>query len=316
VSQELAALIIAHRGASGYLPEHTLPAKALAYGQGADFIEQDVVATRDDQLIVLHDIVLDTVTNVAQVFPDRKRDDGHYYARDFLLRELKDLNVHERRREDSDKQVFPGRFPTASGSFRIPTLAEEIELVQGLNRSTGRDVGIYPEIKAPAWHRDNGVDVAPLILDVLRNYGYRTKDDNAILQCFDAAEVERLRKELHCGLFIVQLIGENSWGESATDYERLKTPQGLAEVATVADGVGPWTGQLYRLADIDGRPVSTGMMSAARAAGLKVHPYTFRADALAPGFDSFAAMVEWFVTELGIDGLFTDFPDQARAALA
>ena len=316
MSDESKALIIAHRGACGYLPEHTLPAKALAYGMGADFIEQDVVATRDDELIVLHDIVLDTVTNVAEVFPGRQREDGRYYARDFDLGELKSLNVHERRREHSEAAVFPQRFPTDIGSFQIPTLVEEIELVQGLNRSSGRDVGIYPEIKAPAWHREDGVDIAPRILDILDNYGYRSKDDAVYLQCFDAREVVRLRKGLNCKLLLVQLVAENSWGESDTDYERLKTAAGLGEISDVADGIGPWSQQLYRLAEIDGHPVSSGYASRARSAGLQVHPYTFRADNLDPGFESFEEMLRWFVNELAIDGVFTEFPDLARAALS
>lgn len=310
------AQIIAHRGACGYLPEHTLPAKALAHGLGADFIEQDVVASRDDELIVLHDIILDTVTDVAQVYPGRQREDGRFYARDFDLRELKALNVHERRRDDGELAVFPGRFPTDSGSFQIPTLIEEIELVQGLNRATGRSAGIYPEIKAPAWHLDNGIDIAPRILDILSNYGYRSKNDAVYLQCFDAREVVRLRQQLDCKLMLIQLIAENSWGESTTDYDRLKTPDGLKQVAYVADGIGPWTGQLYRLAEIDGHPVSTGLVASAHDAGLAVHPYTFRADELVPGFENFEEMVRWFVTELSVDGLFTDFPDRARAALA
>jgi glycerophosphoryl diester phosphodiesterase len=315
VSEARQVQIIAHRGACGYLPEHTLPAKALAYGQGADFIEQDVVASRDDQLIVMHDVVLDTVTNVATVFPGREREDGRFYVRDFDLAELKSLVVHERRQAASNLPVFPGRFPTDSGDFRIPTLIEEIELVQGLNKSTGRSVGIYPEIKAPAWHRDNGIDVAAQILDVLDNYGYRGKDDAVYLQCFDAREVGRLRNELGCKVRLVQLIAENSWNESRTDYDHLKTAEGLREIAAIADAIGPWTSQLYRLAQIDGHPVSTGLASAAKAVGLDVPPYTFRADELGAGFETFDEMIRWFVAELSIDGLFTDFPDLARAAL-
>ena len=309
-----APLIIAHRGASGYLPEHTLPAKAMAYGQGAHYIEQDVVVSRDDQLIVLHDIHLDTVTNVADLFPGRARDDGKFYVRDFDLAELKTLNVHERRQADGVTAVFPGRFPTDSGSFSIATMAEEIELVQGLNRSTGRDVGIYPEVKAPEFHHREGVDASKLLLDMLDAYGYRSRDAAVFVQCFHAAEVIRMREELGTDLKLVQLVGENSWGESSTDYDVLKTPQGLKDIARIADGLGPWIGQLYTVADIDGQPVSTGLVKAAHAAGLKVHPYTFRRDQLAPGFDDFREMVQWFAETLRVDGLFTDFPDIANRA--
>lgn len=307
--------VIAHRGACGYLPEHTLEAKALAYGMGADYLEQDIVASRDDQLVVLHDIHVETVTDVAVRYPGRARDDGHFYARDFDLAELKSLNVHERRGQDGQRAVFPGRFPTTSGHFTIATLAEEIEMIQGLNRASGREVGIYPEIKSPAWHRDEGVDVSQLLLDTLREYGYSSREHCVFVQCFDAAEVTRLRHELDCQLKLVQLIAENSWGESDTDYDVLKSSQGLQRLARVADAIGPWLGQLYTAAEIDGQPVSSGLVSKAHAAGLAVHAYTFRADALLPGFETFAGMVEWFVESLSIDGLFTDFPDLVRQAL-
>ncbi len=309
-------LIIAHRGASGYLPEHTLEAKALAYGMGADYLEQDVVATRDDELVVIHDIHLDRVSNVAEKFPDRKRDDGRFYARDFDLAEIRTLRAWERRDDDGISPVFPKRFPTGQGgAFRIPTMREEIKLVQGLNKSTGRSVGLYVEIKRPAWHQAEGVDISPLLLQLLDDSGYRTRDDLAYVQCFDAREVRRIRHDLGCELKIVQLLGENDWGESDTDYDQLKTPAGLRNIAATADGIGPWIGQLVKMAEIDGRPVSTGLVSAAHDAGLTVHPYTFRADQLAPGFDSLQEMIQWFVDELAIDGLFTDFPDLARMAL-
>jgi glycerophosphoryl diester phosphodiesterase len=308
--------VIAHRGACGYLPEHTLEAKALAYGMGADYLEQDVVASRDDELVVLHDIHLDTVTDVAERFADRAREDGHFYARDFDLAELKTLNVHERRSEDGITAVFPGRFPTTEGRFSIATLAEEIVMIQGLNKATGRNIGIYPEVKSPAFHAEEGVDVSQLLLNMLKKFGYSDKEAPVYVQCFDAKEVVRLRNELGCQLKIVQLIGENDWGEADTDYDGLKTADGLRQIATVADAIGPWAEQLYTIAEIDGQPVSTGLVRRAHAAGLSVHPYTFRADALLPGFDTFAEMVEWFAGTLSIDGLFTDFPDKVIEALA
>lgn len=304
-------LVIAHRGASGYLPEHTLEAKALAYGQGADYLEQDVVATRDDQLVVLHDIHLDRVTDVAERFPGRHRPDGRYYVRDFELAELQLLNVHERRNPDGSA-VYPGRFPTRSGRFRIATLAQELALIRGLNAATGRTVGIYPEIKRPAWHRAEGIDLARRLLPLLESCGYRERADPVYLQCFDAGELRRLREELGCDLKLVQLLGENDWQESATDFEALRSPAGLRELARTVDGIGPWVGQLYTMAAIDGQPISSGLASEARKAGLAVHPYTFRADALAPGFATFEAMLGWFVDGLKVDGLFTDFPDRAR----
>jgi glycerophosphoryl diester phosphodiesterase len=302
-------LVIAHRGASGYLPEHTQEAKALAYAMGADFLEQDVVASRDDVLMVSHDIHLDRVSDVATRFPDRRRDDGRFYVRDFDLAELRTLNIQERLNDDASGPAFPARFPVGQGEFRIVTLAQEIELVQGLNRSTGRNVGIYPEIKAPAWHHREGVDVAALLLEMLAHYGYGSKQDPVFVQCFDAKELKRLRQDLGCQLRLIQLVGENSWAESATDYDQMRTSQGLAELARVADGIGPWIDQLYTLAEIDGQPVSSGLVRMAHEAGLQVHPYTFRADAVPQGFDSYNELVCWFVYELKIDGLFTDFTD-------
>ncbi len=308
-------LLIAHRGASGYLPEHTLPAKALAFGLGADYLEQDVVATRDDELVVLHDVHLDTVTDVARRFPDRSRDDGRWYARDFDLAEIRQLNVHERRDLETGEAVFPERFPTDQGRFAVPSLAEEIDMIRGLNRATGRDVGIYPEIKKPAWHHQEGVDLASLLLDVLDDAGYRRAEDAVFLQCFDAEETRRLRKELRTELRVVQLVADNTWGESTTDYDKLLSPDGLDEVADYADGLGPWLMQLYDVIGPNGAPVDNGVTRAAQDRGLAVHPYTFRADQLPPGFADFAALVRWFAANPGVDGLFTDFVDQAAAAL-
>jgi len=305
-------VVIAHRGASGYLPEHTLEAKALAYGLGADYLEQDLVASKDDALLVLHDIHLDRVTDVAERFPDRARADGRWYARDLTLAEIRRLRVTERLDGEGRQANYPGRFPARSGNFRINTLAEEIALVRGLNVSTGRKVGIYPEIKRPAWHRAEGVDLSALLLTALEQAGVTARSDVVHIQCFDAGELRRLREEFRTDFRLVQLIGENDWGESDTDYDALKTEQGLAALAMTADAIGPWVGQLYAL-DGDGRPRPGRLAADAHAAGLAVHPYTFRADDLAAGFRNLEDMLRWFVTELRIDGVFTDFPDRAAA---
>lgn len=307
-------LIIAHRGASGYLPEHTLPAKALAYGLGADYLEQDVVATRDDELVILHDVHLDTVTDVASRYPDRARDDGRWYARDFDLAEIRTLNAHERTDASSGEAVYPRRFPPERGRFQVPTLADEIDLVLGMNRATGRRVGIYPEIKKPSWHRGEGVDLSRLVLATLDGFGLGEADDPVFLQCFDAAETRRLREDLGTRLKVVQLIADDRWGEAETSYARLMTADGLAEVAEYANAIGPWLVQLYEVEGPNGAPVDSGLVERANAVGLGVHPYTFRADQLPPGFDDFTALVRWFGDTLGVDGLFTDFPDLALAA--
>ncbi|MCL4148216.1 UNVERIFIED_CONTAM: hypothetical protein GTU68_034137, partial [Idotea baltica] len=164
-------IVIAHRGASGYLPEHTLEAKALAYGMGADYLEQDVVLTKDDIPVVMHDIHLDEVTDVRIKFPERHRKDGRYYAIDFTLAEIKQLHVSERFNHKTLKPVFPHRFSSPLDVFKISTLAEEIQFIQGLNNSTGKDVGIYPELKAPAFHHEHDKDLAAIVLQVLAEHG-------------------------------------------------------------------------------------------------------------------------------------------------
>src|SRR5688500_11476691 len=154
------SLVIAHRGASGYLPEHTIAAKAYAHALGADFIEQDFVLSKDAVPIVLHDIYVDPVTDVASRFPNRKRADCRYYALDSTDAELKQLRVTERFNAKTGKRVFPQRCPAHQSSFELSTFEEELQLIQGLNRSTGRVAGIYPEIKQPKWHRAHGHDIS------------------------------------------------------------------------------------------------------------------------------------------------------------
>lgn len=302
-------VVIAHRGASGYLPEHTLPAKALAYAMGSDYLEQDVVATRDDALVVLHDVHLDRVTDVARRYPGRQRRDGRYYVRDFELRELKTLKVHERSNADGSP-VYPGRFSSSGDTFRIQTFAEELEFVRSLQGEQGRAVGIYPEIKRPEWHRGEGVDITPQFLGVLADFGYKERSDPVYVQCFDARELRRIRHELGCRLKLIQLIGEDSWGESSTRYAPLRAQRGLERLARTVDGIGPWIRRAFRVAGSSGEIRSTGLVQRAHKAGLAVHPYTFRADELPEGFASFDALLTFFIDELLVDGLFTDFPDQ------
>lgn len=296
------SLVIAHRGASGYLPEHTLESVTLAYAQGADFIEQDLVVTKDLKLIVLHDIHLDTVTNVEQVFPGRKRKDGRYYALDFTLSELKTLTVHERQDADG-KPAFPQRYQ-GKGSFHIATFEDQIELIQQLNRQFNKNTGFYPEIKSPAWHQEQGVDISQLVMAVLRKHDLDDGDKNIYVQCFDFAETERLRNDLGAKVKLIQLIAENDWLESSTDYDVLKTSEGLAAIAQVAQGIGPWIPQLVDLKTMQ----STGLVKRAHRAGLQVHPYTFRKDALPENVDTQQTLHLLF-NDVKVDGLFTDFTD-------
>ncbi len=305
-------LVIAHRGASGYLPEHTLAAKALAHGMGADYLEQDVVLTRDGVPIVLHDIYLDATTDVASRFPGRARDDGRYYAIDFDLVEIRQLEAGERRQPDGSL-AFPERFPAGRSGLGVPTLAEEIALISGLNRSRGRHSGLYIELKAPRFHRRQGQDIARRVLDVLRDTGYAERRDDVFLQCFDDATLRYLRHDLRTPLPLIQLIADNRWGEnSAVDYDHLQSDAGLAAIAEYADGIGPWLMQIYRGRDAKGRPQLSDLVARAHALGLAVHPYTFRRDQLPPGITSFDELLDLFIGQVGVDGLFTDFPDLAR----
>jgi glycerophosphoryl diester phosphodiesterase len=308
-------MVIAHRGASGYLPEHTLEAVAMAYAMGADYIEQDVVLTKDDRVIVLHDIHLEAVANVAQVLPQRARSDGRYYAIDFTLAEIKALQVNERIALPAGSAVYPKRFPVGWSRLEIPTLEEEIMLVQGLNKSTGREVGIYVELKAPAWHLREGKDLAKIVVEILERYGYRDQQAAAFIQCFDPATLKRLKFEMNVALPLVQLLGENNWNEAAVDYERMRTPAGLTEIAAYARGIGPWLHHLVLGKDKAGKLNISSLARDAHALGLLVHPYTFRADEFPDVFASFDEMLRTFFFEIQVDGVFTDFPDRAVKVL-
>ena len=305
--------VIAHRGASGYLPEHTLAAAAMAHAMEADYIEQDVVMSRDGELIVLHDLTLDATTDVADRFPGRQRADGHFYAIDFDLAEIRTLRVHERREPDGEL-TFPGRFDAAGVDFRVPTLREEIALIQGLNRSTGRDVGVYVEPKSPAWHRAEGRDLLAAVVGVLAEFGYEGRDDKAFLQSFDFEALRKLRFDLGSELKLVQLIGENRWGESSSDFDYLRSAEGLAEIAAFADGIGPWLPQVIRVRGVDaGQP--TGLVAVAHRHGLLVHAYTLRADQLPDTIPKLETAVELLVNRVRLDGVFTDHPDRVIRAL-
>jgi glycerophosphoryl diester phosphodiesterase len=301
-------LIIAHRGASGYLPEHTLAAKALAYGQGADFLEQDVVLSKDGVPVIFHDTHIDTTTDVAKKFPGRQRADGRFYALDFTVAELKQLHVTERFNPKTGKAAFPKRFPGGVGSFQVVTLEEEIQFIQALNRSTGRNVGLYPELKAPAWHRQEGRDLSATVLPLLRKYGYDAKDSACYLQCFEYAEIKRLRSELGWSGKLIMLLGGKGKGPGETDFTYLQTDAGLAELAQLVDGIGPPISS-YVTGKTPAERQVTDLSARARRAGLKSHPYTLRADELPKCVTSVDELLSALFTEAKVDGLFTDFPD-------
>jgi glycerophosphoryl diester phosphodiesterase len=288
ISQPLAAetapplaekLVIAHRGASGYLPEHTLEAYALAYAQGADLIEPDVVLSRDGVLVCNHDIHMGQTTDVAQRFPERCRADGRYYFIDFTLAELKTLAIK-------------GRNDPPEPGYQIPTLAELLTMVHRLNERTGRTVGTIPEPKMPAWHRDQGQPIEPKLLAEYTAFGATRRADLVVVQCFELDSLRRMRHELKTDLRLVYLTGK------ALDDGTLD------ELATFADGIGPAAG----LIENDGKPVDgNSLVRRAHARGLKVYPYTFGKD---------ESQTRRFFCDYGVDGLFSDFPDVAVRARA
>ena len=290
-------IIIAHRGASGYVPEHTSEAKAMAHAMNADYIEQDLVLSKDDVPIVIHDIYLDEVTNVSEVYPGRNRSDGRFYVIDFTLEELMRLSVHERIEPKSKRAVYPGRFPVDKGNFKLHTFAQEIELIQGLNKSSGKNTGIYPEIKNPGFHREQGKDISVIVLQILEDYGYTHKNDPCVLQCFDAKELKRIREQLHSELFLTQLM---EFPDGFDDLEH---------IATYADAIGPSVEQLV-LATFGKTPdQKKEIVNRCHDLNLKVHAYTFRKDDH-PNFRSFDELLGFAFDDLNLDGVFTDFPDE------
>ncbi len=312
-------IVIAHRGASGYLPEHTLSAKALAIGMEADFVEQDLVLSKDGVPLVLHDIHLDGVTNVAAVFPDRKRADGRFYAIDFTLAEIKQLSVNERMDVKSGKPAFPSRFPAGTTGLKVSTLAEELQLIQGFNRSSAltkgtKTIGVYPEIKKPAWHREQGQDISAIVLKILRENGYQTRKDPCWLQCFEWSEVKRIRNELNWDGRLVQLIGSGNQAATQSDYDAMRTPAGLDELAKVVDAVGPELGAIFTIAD--GKAEPSPFTKLAHDRKLQVHPFTVRADEVPVPFGSLDVLHEKLFVEAGVDGVFTDFPDKTAKYIA
>lgn len=309
--------VAAHRGASGYLPEHTLEAKAMAYAMGPDFIEQDVVATKDNVLVVLHDHTLETTTDVAKKFPGRSRADGSYYAIDFTLDEIKSLIVTERFDPKTGEAFFPGRFPLNTGiDFRVPTLEEEILMIQGLNKSTGKNIGLYVEVKEPAFHEKEGKPIMKDTIAMLEKYGYNKVGANVILQIFDYDAVKKSR-ELGWKADLAMLIDTD--GQMLVDdkaiHKWLLTEEGIQDVSKYATIYAPWFSHLAVPSD-DGKTFKVSPALAwARKAGMKVHSWTHRSDKLLKGFASEKEMLDTIFKKMKLDGMFSDFSDRVVAYL-
>ena len=302
-------LVIAHRGASGYLPEHTYSGAVMAFASGADFLELDVVMTKDGHLIVMHDLTLNATTNVEEVFPEKNNKKGKSQVIDFTLNEIKLLKVHERSSRSGKNAAFPQRFPIDYQLFEIPTLDNMINLVKGLSKSSGRIMGLYIEIKAPEFHSKYNKDPASTLLKLLNHHGFKEATDPVFIQSFNSKTLKKLRYQHKTRLRLIQLIGENRWKLSETDFTYLKSAKGINEVAEYADGIGPWMNQLVKGVDFSGNVQITNLLKNALQKDLLIHPYTFRADRL-PGYVStFDELLDIFFNEVGVDGIFTDFPD-------
>jgi len=319
-------LIIAHRGASADRPEHTLAAYALAIEQGADVIEPDLVPTRDHHLVARHENEISGTTDVAShpEYADRKRTqtiDGEtvtgWFTEDFTLAELKTLRARERLPE-----LRPAN-AAFDGQFEIPTLEEIIALAKAETARRGRVIGIYPETKHPSHFARIGLPIEPKLMDALAAAGWTTASDPVFIQSFEVDNLKALRAQT--GVRLVQLVAE---GRSADghDYAAMTTAEGLAGISAYADAIGPSRDLIYPR-DAQGRlGALTSLVDDAHKAGLEVHPWTFRPENyfLAQPYRSSddlrvrgeaEAEIRLYL-ETGIDGLFSDSPAAAAAALS
>ncbi|EID54469.1 glycerophosphodiester phosphodiesterase [Saccharomonospora xinjiangensis] len=324
-------VVVGHRGASGYRPEHTLASYELAARMGADYIEPDLVITKDGVLVARHEPEIGGTTDVAQrpEFADRKTTktvDGRrvtgWFAEDFTLAELKTLRAVERIPDlRPDNTIYDGR-------FEVPTFQEIVNLSKRLSRELGRTVGLYIETKHPTYFADQGLALEPRLVEALTRNGLNRPGAKVYVQSFEVSNLKELDKRLRVPL--VQLVSGSGApydfvrsGDPRT-YDDLATPEGLAEIAGYAEGLGPVKDRIIpRNADGTlGEP--TTLVDDAHRAGLAVHPWTFRAENAFlptdlrssddPGAwgDIFAEYEAFLAT--GIDGVFADHPDIAVEA--
>lgn len=308
-------LIIAHRGASGDRPEHTLAAYELAIDQGADYIEPDLVATKDLVLVSRHENELSGTTDVAnrEEFEHLRREktiDGQrvagWFAEDFTLAELRTLRAKER---------VPSSRPANTrfnGLYQVPTFEEIVKLVRAKEAETGRTIGLYPELKHPNFMLEvEGIDMVDLMLRELRNLGIAA-DDPIYIQCFEVGTLRRLNQRSDYKL--VQLIHPEGGpvDEPEMRYAEMITPSGLEELATYVDGIGPWLGYV-----LDPQTMAqTTLVADAHARGLKIHPWTLRKEngflpaslqgEGGPAEDGQWRMLWGEALKSGADGFFTD----------
>ncbi|MEP3421250.1 MAG: glycerophosphodiester phosphodiesterase [Erythrobacter sp.] len=269
-------LVIAHRGASGERPEHTLAAYELAIDLGADYIEPDLIVTKDLVLVSRHENELSGTTDVAsrEEFESRRRTktiDGRqvagWFAEDFTLAELRTLRAKER-----VGNIRPSN-TAYNGLYQIPTFAEVIQLVRAKEAETGRTIGLYPELKHPTvLLEQEGIDMVDLLVRELRQSGLDGADAPVFVQIFEVGPLQRLDQRIDTPL--VLLIGPTGgpYDEPDMRWSDMLSPSGLAEIAEYADGIGPWLGHALNTDTME----PTALVRDAHAAGLIVHPWTLR----------------------------------------
>ncbi len=319
-------IVIAHRGASADRPEHTLAAYALAIEQGADFIEPDLVATKDGALVARHENEISGTTDIAAhpEFASRrvtKTIDGTgitgWFTEDFTLAELKTLRARERL-----PQLRPAN-TGFDGQETIPTLGEIIALAKAASARTGRTIGIYPETKHPSHFAGLGLALEPPLLAELARAGWTSADSPVFIQSFEVGNLRALAGKTRVRL--IQLIDSGTSGDGAS-YDAMLTPAGLAGIARYAAGIGPNRDRIIPRDAAGTLLAPTTLVADAHAAGLQVHPWTFRPENhfLAAAFrvpgaatargDAVSEIRAYLAT--GIDGVFSDLPAAAVAALA
>jgi glycerophosphoryl diester phosphodiesterase len=321
------SLVIGHRGAAGYRPEHTLASYQVAAQLGADYIEPDVVITKDGVLVCRHEPEIGGTTDVAAhpEFADRKTAkilDGvpvtGWFTEDFTLAELRTLRATERipalRQENT---MYDGR-------FQVPTLQEVLTLRRDLSRRLGREIGVYPETKHPTYFQQAGLPLEARLLAVLRRNGLNRADAPVFVQSFETKNLQYLR-QLGLRSRIIQLFSGSGLpfdlraDAGLRTYAELATPAGLTQVASYSDGIGPDKNMIIPRGADNRLGSPTNLVDDAHAAGLLVHPYTFRAENIflptelrcgttASGFGK-AIDEQVAFLQTGIDGLFTDQAD-------
>lgn len=321
-------VIIGHRGASGYLPEHTLEAYRLAIDQGADFIEPDLVPTKDGVLIARHENEISETTDVSRhpEFASRKRTntvDGmtgtSWFTEDFTLKELKTLKTRARTREG--KQF--------DNQYQIVSFEEILKFVKQEERRTGRKIGIYPETKHPSYFRRIGLPIEETMLRQLNQYGYNRADSPCYIQSFEVSNLRSLK--LRTKLPLMQLIDDEGSPQDFIEsgdprsFADLLTEGGLTEVSRYASGIAVAKKLAFRLSDDQELLEPTDLISRAHSHGLLVHGWTFRAENRylpknfrvgndPEGFGDLTGEVRAFFNA-GMDGVFCNHPDFAVKAL-